>query len=203
MSTFSPMLGPMFLVPPFPVRRFTVDEYHRMIAAGILTEDDAVELLSGWITPKMPRNPTHDGTIDRTDDALRPLLPAGWRLRIQSAITTATSEPEPDLAVVLQPASRYLTHHPGSGEIALLVEVADSSLSRDRNEKASAYAEASVPVYWIVNIIDLQVEVYSDPTGPCSAPAYRHRQDFPLGAVVPVQIAGQVVGQVPVASLLG
>src|SRR5579862_9140639 len=85
-------------IPPFPVRPFTVDEYHRMIDADVLDEGDAVELLEGWIVPKMPRNPPHDATIGLADDALRIRLPAGWHVRLQSAITTSDSEPEPDLA---------------------------------------------------------------------------------------------------------
>lgn len=94
-----------------PVRRFSVDEYHRMIQAGILTEDDAVELLEGWIVPKMPRNPPHDGTIQIADEVLRPRLPAGWQLRIQSALTMPDSEPEPDLVVVRGDARTYLNRH--------------------------------------------------------------------------------------------
>src|SRR5438270_11160306 len=79
--------------PPGGPRRFTVGEYHRMIQAGVLTEDDAVELLEGWIIYKMPRNPIHDGTISKIDVKLRSLLPSGWLMRLQSAITTTDSEP--------------------------------------------------------------------------------------------------------------
>src|SRR5436305_4096318 len=86
-------------LPPAPVRRFTVDEYHRMIQTGILEEDDSVELLEGWIVLKMPRNPPHDVAIDLAREAIETRLPAGWRVRVQSAITTSDSEPEPDLAV--------------------------------------------------------------------------------------------------------
>src|SRR5882762_3647803 len=90
----------LFGMPPLPVRRFTVAVYHRMIDVGLLTEDEPVELLEGWIVPKMPRNPPHDGTIQRINKRLGRCLPPGWDLRVQSAVTTADSEPEPDLAVV-------------------------------------------------------------------------------------------------------
>src|SRR5205814_6424888 len=86
--------------PPFPVRRITVDEYHRMIQAGILTENDPVELLDGWITPKMPQNLPHQVTIELVPEVLRSALPAGWRVRAQLPITTPDSEPEPDFAIV-------------------------------------------------------------------------------------------------------
>jgi hypothetical protein len=77
MSTLTPPA--QALIPPFPIRPFTVDEYHRMIELGFFTEDDPVELLEGWITPKMPGNPPHDGTLDRAADAL-----AGRLARAQS-----------------------------------------------------------------------------------------------------------------------
>src|SRR5438093_733530 len=112
MSVVSPPTGGMFQFAPYPVRKFSVDEYHRMIQAAVLTEDDPVELLEGWIVPKMPRNTPHDVCLDKSQDALRAVLPAGWRLRVQSAITTPDSEPEPDLAVVPGTPERYLAHHP-------------------------------------------------------------------------------------------
>src|SRR5438128_3370052 len=101
-----------FNPPPFPVRRFTVDEYHRMIQAGVLTENDRVELLEGWIVPKMPHNPPHDGTISLVLRRLCTSLPDDWIVRAQSAITLPDSETEPDLAVVRGPESRYLSRHP-------------------------------------------------------------------------------------------
>src|SRR4051812_6405445 len=91
---------PLFAVPPMPVRRFSVAEYHRLIDLGILTEDNPVELLQGWIVPKMTRKPPHDGTIDLANGALLTCVIVGWFVRIQQAIATADSEPEPDLAVV-------------------------------------------------------------------------------------------------------
>ena len=203
MTPSAPTIGPAYMIPPFPVRRFTVDEYHRLIQAAILTEDDPVELLEGWITPKMPRNPPHDCCLDQTDEAIRKRLPGGWRVRVQSAITTPDSEPEPDLVVVPGPASRDRARHPGPGEVELVVEVADSSLSHDRNEKGRLYARARLPVYWIVNLVDSWVEVYTDPTGPAAVPSYRQHQDYGLNDSVPLVVAGQAVGPVPVAEMLG
>ncbi len=137
--------------PPFPVRRFTVDEYHRMIQVGLLTEDDRVELLEGWIVPKMPRNPPHDATVEIADETLRPHLPPGWSLRVQSAITLPDSEPEPDVAVVRGGARDYLSRHPGPADVGLLIEVSESSLNRDRDEKGRLFAQAGIPHYWIIN----------------------------------------------------
>ena len=77
-----------------------VEEYQRLVEAGILTESDRVELLEGWIVPKLTRKPPHDCAIELVAAALQALLPPGWRLRIQSAVETADSQPEPDVAVV-------------------------------------------------------------------------------------------------------
>jgi Uma2 family endonuclease len=188
--------------PPFPIRPFTVDEYHQMIQAGILTEDDNVELLEGWIVPKMPRNPPHDGTLSCTHKQLAWILPAGWDIRVQCAVTTGDSEPEPDIAVVQGDERSYLLRHPGPQDIGTLIEVADATLSRDRNEKGRLYARAGIAIYWIINLVDMQIEVYTDPTGPDPSPRYRQRQDFGIGQSVPLVLGGQQVGQVAVRDLL-
>jgi Uma2 family endonuclease len=202
MSVIVPPSTLSLLPPSLPVRRFTVDEYHRMIQAGILTEDDAVELLEGLVVPKMPRNPTHDGTIEIVAEAVRCRLPAGWRVRGQSAITTMDSEPEPDVAVVPGSVRSHLQHHPGPQEIGLLIEVSDATLARDRNEKARMYARAGIVCYWIINLIDRQVEVHTDPTGPGPNPVYRQRQVYAGATSVPLVIGGQEVAQIPVSELL-
>ncbi len=194
---------PLVTLPPsLPMRRFTVEEYHRIIQAGILTEDDPVELLEGWLVLKMGRNPPHDGTVDLAREVLQARLPKGWRVRVQSAVTTSDSEPEPDLAVVPGPASRYFGHHPTPQEIGILIEVADSSLARDRQEKGRLYARAGIGCYWIINLVDRQIEVYTEPTGPDPDPAYRQRQDHGETAEVPLVIEGREVARVLVADLL-
>ena len=191
------------ILPPLPVRRFTVDEYHQMIQAGVLDEDDDVELLEGWIVPKMARNPTHDGVVSMVmTDVLTPRLPRGWFCRGQSAITTADSEPEPDVAVVRGTSRDYLVRHPMPADMALVIEVADSSLSRDRSHKAWIYAAAAVPVYWIINLVDHQIEVYTDPTGPDAAPVYRAHQDYQAGDLIPFVVDGREFGPIPAQELL-
>ena len=201
MSVAAPPTG-AFPLPAFPLRRFSVDEYHRMIWAGIFTEDDPIELLEGWIVQKLPHNPTHDAVIDLAREVIQGRLPAGWRVRVQSAITTGDSEPEPDLAVVPGPASRYLDHHPGPQEIAALIEVSDSTLAGDRQDKGRLYARAAIGCYWIINLVDRRVEVYTDPSGPAADPGYRSRRDFGLADAVPLVIAGRDVGPILVRELL-
>jgi Uma2 family endonuclease len=191
-------------IPELPVRRFTVDEYHRMIADGYFADDERFELLEGWITPKMVRNPPHDAVITLLDEAIRPNLPPGWLLRIQSALTTVESEPEPDLAVVRGRPRDYSTRHPGPGDIALVVEVAESSLDRDRGVKRRIYARAGIPVYWLVNLATSRVEVYSEPTGPVSEgePSYRRHDLADLAGDVALVIEGREVARFPASELL-
>lgn len=201
MSVANPPFLPSPPPPPGPQRPFTVDEYHRMIESGVLAEDDPVELLEGWVVFKMPRNPPHGGCVALVNRALSRRLPEGFHCRVQSAVTTDDSEPEPDVALVAGDERRYLTSHPVPGEVLLLVEVADSSLTRDRGSKARAYARAGVAAYWIVNLVDTRVEVYTDPSGPAPVPSYRSRTDFAAGQSVPLHVGGQVY-PVPVQELL-
>ena len=177
--------------PPGPMRPFSVREYERMIETGVLGEDDPVELLEGWIVFKVTRNPPHDVAVALASELLIRLLPAGWHVRSQSAITTPDSVPEPDIAVVRGTQRDYAARHPGPADVAVAIEVADTSLGRDRSDKARVYARAGIPVYWITNLIDGVVEVYTDPSGPAASAGYRKRANFTRGQSVPLEVAGQ------------
>jgi Putative restriction endonuclease len=185
---------------PVPYQ-FTVQQYHRMIQLRILMEDDPVELLEGWIAKKMPHNPPHDGTVWVIQTALQPLVAPAWIVRTQSSITTRDSEPEPDIVVARAPGSKYLTAHPTPKDIGLIVEVADSSLDIDRDLKARLFARAKIPIYWIVNIPERRVEVYTNPRRGKS-PAYRERQDYGIDASVSLVLGMQVIAHLPVRQLL-
>jgi Uma2 family endonuclease len=187
--------------PPFPVYRFTVEQYHRMIEEGVFSPDDRVELLEGWVVEKMPHKPPHDGTVGRINRRLMRLLPDEWLVRVQSAITLRISEPEPDLAVVRGPEDTYFERHPHPQDIALLIEVADSSLLDDRRGKGPVYARARIGVYWIVNIKDSRIEVYTEPIAGKS-PRYRRQQDFARGLSVPLILADKEFTQIAVDDLL-
>ena len=200
MSLAAPPTAPP---PAGQMHRFTVDEYHRMIQVGVLTEDDPVELLEGWIVSKMPHTPAHDLTIELIDEVLSPVLPSGWRVRIQSAITTDDSEPEPDLVIVRSGARNRTGRHPGPADIALLIEVSDSSLKRDRNEKARLYARARISPYWIVNLEGRQVEVLSEPFKTKLTAGYRQRQVYGIKEAVPLPLARRKGTTVRVRDLLG
>ncbi len=183
-------------------RRFTVAEYHRLAEIGVLTEDDNLELIEGYLVHKMTRKPPHDGVLTDLNDWLNNHLPTGWVVRPQCAITLGDSEPEPDFAIVRPDPGRYRTRHPGSADIGLVIEVADASLDGDRVDKGRVYARAGLPVYWIVNLVDGQVEVYTDPSGPTGAPAYATRTDHRPGDDVALVLAGVTVARLAVTSIL-
>jgi Uma2 family endonuclease len=172
-----------------------------MIQLGILEEHDRVQLLEGWIVEKMTHNPPHDTAVDLAHAVISVVLPDGWRVRVQSAITTRDSEPEPDIAVVRGLARRYARAHPGPRDIGMLVEVADASLQDDRTVQARIYARARLPVYWSINLIDRCVEVYSKPKGG-RAPCYGTRQDYFPSDSIPLILEGKEVALIAVDDLL-
>ena len=183
-------------------RRFSVAEYHKLIEIGVLTEDDNLELLDGYLVHKMSRNPPHDAAIQKIMKRLFRLLPPDWDLRVQSAVTLSRSEPEPDLAVVRGDETRYLTNHPGPNDIGLAIEVSDSTLDGDRIDKGRLYAEAGIVCYWIVNLVDRQIEIYTHPSGATTAPTFAQRRDYPLGADMPFSLDGIAVASISVRDLL-
>ena len=182
--------------------RFSVDQYHAMIRTGILTEDDPVELLEGWLITKRPKNPRHSVITQLTREVLAHLLPSSWYVDTQEPITTADSEPEPDIVVVRGERRQYLDHHPGPQDVVLVVEVADSTLQRDRSLKKRLYAAAGISVYWIVNLLDGQIEVYTDPSGPGEQPDYHQQQNYGPIDTVPLMIEDREVGRLTVRDLL-
>jgi hypothetical protein len=187
--------------PPPNLYRFTAGQYEWMVKIGILTPDDRGELLEGWIVKKMTQHPPHATVLEYTRDALLPLLPAGWRLREQKPLRTPDSLPEPDLIIVRGPASRYERRHPQAEDVALVVEVADTTLEEDRERKGRIYARVRIPVYWIINLPEERMEVYTRPRAG-KTPAYRERRDYARGETLPLTIEGEQLGEVAVNALL-
>ena len=182
-------------------RRFSVAEYHRLTEIGILTEDDNLELIEGYLVQKMSRNPPHDSLLHELFMFLLPLLPAGWILRGQMAITLPDSEPEPDMALVRTDAAKYRNRHPGPKDFGVIIEVSDSTLAGDRLDKGRIYARAGIPIYWIVNLVDSRVEVYTQPSGPGATPAYARRQNLTSADDLEVVLDGAIVARIAVADL--
>jgi len=150
------------IAPPLPAHRFTVEEYHQLGELGLLCADDQVELLEGWIVKKMNQRPAHGFVVGLLNQWLQGALPAGWIGRCQLPITTDRSEPEPDFAVVQGAHRDFASRHPRGEECRLVIEVADTSLDKDR-AKAAIYASSGVAEYWIINLEDDQVERFVVP----------------------------------------
>ena len=201
MSTRVTPVPPSFLSRAL-YRKVTVDEYHQMLKDGTFEDGDPIELLEGYLVQKTGHNAPHGGTVTRLNARLVRLAPPGWVPRCQLPITLSDSEPEPDGVIARGDEPTFDGRHPLPEEIGLVVEVADSTRYSDRREKGRMYARAGLPVYWIVNLVDRVVEVYTDPDTAAAPPAYRTRTDYAPGSDVPVVLGGTAVAVVSVAELI-
>jgi Uma2 family endonuclease len=186
---------------PYQPVRMSVDRYHQLIRAGAFDEHDSVELLDGVVTEKMAKNPSHCLSTRRCDLALSNVVSTAWHVRNQEPITLQNSEPEPDVAVIRGLLSDYGDRHPQVGDVALVVEVAETSLVTDRY-KAQIYAQAGIPVYWIVNLSERVIEVMEEPDSSASPAVYKRFKQYLPGDLVPVVIDGVVITRLQSSELL-
>lgn len=186
--------------PAFTRRRWTREEYDRLVGLGAF-DGERIELIGGELLVAEPQGSYHASTIGHIHALLQRILPAGWVARCQAPIALDDeSEPEPDIAVVPGSHTDYRDEHPRRP--ALIIEVADSSLSFDRRHKSSLYARGGVEDYWIVSVAERTVEVHRDPIRDATAPyrwRYRSVERFTAPAVV-VPFALPSV-RIPVADL--
>jgi len=170
-------------------RRWTRVEYDRLIDAGVFQPGEPIELLGGLLVVAEPRGDAHFTAIRLAEDAFRATFGPGWEVRAQGPIALdAESEPEPDVTVVPGTARDYREGHPTHA--VLVVEVAESSLGRDREDKGGLYARAGIADYWIVNLVDRVVEVFREPGPEPAAPfGWRYQSVTtvgPEGSVIPL-----------------
>ena len=145
-------------------RRFSVEEYHQMVRAGILKEDDRVELIEGEIIEMTPIGPRHSFCVARLTDHFAVSLHGLAVVWAQSPIRLSPdSEPQPDVAVIRPPLTRYADTHPGPDDVLLVIEVADTTVDHDRARKIPLYARAGIPDTWLVNLPAEAIEVHRDP----------------------------------------
>jgi Uma2 family endonuclease len=150
----------------------------------------------------MSRNPPHGVGVALMLKALNARLPAGWHCRVQSSVTADLSNPEPDVAIVRGNERDYINRHPRPRDTGLITEVADTTLQTDREVKGALYARVGVPVYWILNLVESQLEVFTDPTGPDPEPCYRQHRDYRSDEEVTLVLDGREVARIPVRDLL-
>jgi Uma2 family endonuclease len=184
------------------LRRFTSADYHRMLDLGIIDREERLELLDGYLVLKMSQAPPHRTAVTCLTYRLPPRLPRGWLVMVHCPISLGILDPEPDGVVVRGEIADYLARPPVVGDFGIVIEVSDSSLLMDRSAKGRIYAREGIPVYWIVNLVDRQVEVYTDPDASANPPAYRARADYRPGDAVPVALDGRVAGTAPASELL-
>jgi len=146
---------------------WTVERYHRALAASVLTPDDNVELINGELVPVTPSNPPHAYTITVLQNWLHAAVrPGEFSVRTQQPITLPPkSEPEPDLVLAKGPDARYRNRHPEAADVLLLIEVTDTTLARDRRRKLPQYAERAISEVWVVDLNAKAVTVHREPSG--------------------------------------
>ncbi|NJL90929.1 MAG: Uma2 family endonuclease [Coleofasciculaceae cyanobacterium SM2_1_6] len=165
-----------------PLRLWTVAEYHRMVALGLLEPTEKVELIAGQIIRKMsPQKTAHSTAIRIMQSLLLKLIADRAFVQIQLPVhLNNSSEPEPDLALVMAGELRYLDHHPRPEEIYLIVEVADTTLRIDTGLKAQSYAEAGIADYWVLDLKNRQLRVCRKPL----ATGYQTILTLPIAAQI-------------------
>ena len=185
-----------------PTRHWTRVEYERLVELGVFQPGERLELIDGLLVVSEPQGSRHAATIRRVLAALRLALGDAWQIDSQLPIALdADSEPEPDVAVVPRDPAAYKDRHPSRA--ALIVEVAETSYRVDREYKASLYARAGVPDYWIIDLARDMIEVHREPEAALDAPCgWRYRSVValrPPATVAPLAAPG---GAVAVADLL-
>lgn len=186
--------------PAIQTKRWTREEYDRLAEAGILTPDERVELLGGEILLMTPQNSAHSVAIGLVEEALRRAFGPDHWIRIQlPLVIDPDSEPEPDVAVVVGTPRDYLKAHPTTA--LLVIEIADTTVEKDRDRKRPLYAQAGIPEYWIVNLEERCLEVYRDPIPATDRPA-QYRQSMRLGPTDTISPLAKLAAVVAVADLL-
>jgi Uma2 family endonuclease len=180
---------------PVPSVRMTVEEFEKTDFYG----DNRLELIDGYIVRRDEMKPAHAVVTGRLRRRIDRTLSAGWSTREDKPVRIPPRyEPLPDIATVRGDDENYLEHHPGPGDIAFLVQISDATLSKDQGKKLATYTQNDIPVYWIVNLVDHQVEVYTDP----GQDGYGKHLVFTPGQSVPVVVEGREVGQIAVTDIL-
>jgi len=144
-------------------RLFTVHDYHRMGEAGILSEDDRVELIYGEILAMSPIGPRHNAAVDRANRAMVNIAGERAIVRVQGSVgLDEYDEPQPDIVLLRPKEDFYASQLPGPPDILLILEIAESSLEYDRTIKARLYSETGIPEYWVADLKNDCLFVYGD-----------------------------------------
>lgn len=145
--------------------RFSLDEYHELVASGFFKREDHIELIEGELIMMPPPSPEHSANSTSLRDKVQRLIPEKLIVRESQPVTIPPdSEPEPDLCIVPRRADYYKTAHPGPKDVLLLIEVSKTSATFDKTTKARVYGEAGILEYWVIEIEQGVVHVFTEPT---------------------------------------
>ena len=158
---------PLLLQPASDLHaRFSREAFHRMIDAGVIDAESHVELIDGEIFMMLPMGPPQGSYTSKLAELFARSLPESFHCRVQMPIVAGDhSEPEPDIAIVRRREDYYEHAHPTTGDVALIIEVAQSSLKFDLGRKLHLYASSSIPEYWVVDIEHKSIHVHRSPSG--------------------------------------
>ena len=170
--------------------KWPLQRYEQLVRDNIFTEEDKIELIGGKLYTQMPKGDLH-AAIVRILTRYFLLRHPEYEVSAEQPIRLPgnDSRPEPDLAICNFRADAYATQAPEPADIRLVIEVADSSLTRDRTLKAIDYAAAAIQEYWIIDVKNQQVEIYTDPAGN----RYRHVHTYPLDSTFTSPFNGETV----------
>ena len=182
----------------------SLDRYHQLIDDGAFTPNDHVELIHGMVLEKMSKNPPHVISLILLMRFLNQLIgfDASWFTSSENPVTLSDSEPEADCMLVRGDVLSYQASHPSASDVGIVIEVSDSTLGFDRTVKQHLYAENQIPEYWIVNIPDRKIEVYSRPLETGKRRDYRQHMIYVAGDSVPVVLDGEEFGRINVSDIL-
>ena len=191
-------------VPPSPclasaLYRLTVRQFDRMVDDGTIGDGERVELIEGLLVARTGRNQPSIVAGNKGLRVLWRIVPPGWHVaKGVSIVASDWSKPAPDLAVIRGVVEDYDEQAVTAQDVALVVEIADARLPADRTDRTRVYAAAGIPVYWIVNLAEGQIEVWFDPRRE----GYQSHQVLGRGQDVPVVVAGGEAGWIAVADIL-
>jgi Uma2 family endonuclease len=178
-----------------PLGRLPVETYEAMITSGLLGEEDRLELIEGALVAKMTKGRRHSRGSMKCWQAILAALPAGWHVEVETPVRLPArdSMPEPDVSVVRGEIDDHADQDPGPPDVALVVEVSDATLAADR-ALAATYLGGGIPTYWLLNVRDRQLEIYSEPG---AAPTV-----VPESGSAELILDGRPVARIPLADML-
>ena len=184
--------------------RLTMEQYRHLGEAQVLGPQDRVFLLDGVLVRKMTKLPPHFVAMNKANLAFFRAMPAGWHVSPDNPVelTGRPSVPEPDFAILRGLPDDYDGRLAAAADVGLLVEISDSSLRIDQTKMKMAYARAGIGIYWIVNLVDGCIEVYTEPTGDVPKPDYGRIDLYGPEAAVPFILDGHEVARIAVGDFL-